>query len=241
MQIKSPEKLDLLLIDKYSARRAEVEEFSKNIYRRFYGAELTTFPTELLAITYKTKEIISCIGMRPAATSSLYLEQYTEGTIERKVAALTGRNLDREQIVEVGTLAIRSKSTCHMMIAALAGVLIKRKEKHLVFTAVKAFRNTLTNLEIPFMRLAKASAAQLRDNSNWGSYYNASPEVILIDIESCRVVLKELINNATSSVVLSRKTAAKLKMKDTMKQLFIKGLTLEQDLTKEPFDKAGGF
>jgi len=241
MQIESPEKLDLLLIGKSDARRAEVEEFSKNIYRRFYSAELTSFPTELLAITYETKEIISCIGMRSAATSSLYLEQYTARTIEKEVAALTGRNVSREQIVEIGTLAIRSKSTCRMIISALAGVLVKRKEKYLVFTAVKTFRNTLTHLKVPFMRLTVASAAQLKDNSEWGSYYNASPEVILIDIESCRVVLKELINNADTTVAKTKTTAEKLRMKDAMKQLFIKGLRLEHELTKEPFKKAGGF
>ncbi|VAV83675.1 hypothetical protein MNBD_DELTA01-949 [hydrothermal vent metagenome] len=241
MHIESPEKLDLLLIDKSAARRSEVEEFSKNIYRRFYSAELTTFPDELLAITYGTKEIISCIGITSAAISPLYLEQYIGGPIEREIAAITRRSVEREEIVEIGTLAIRSKSTCRMIISALAGVLVKRKKKFLVFTAVKTLRNTLTNLEVPFTTLARARATQVKDSSKWGSYYNASPEVIMIDIESCRVALRELMNNASTAVPLARAAQAKIKMRRAMKQLFIKGLTLEKAFTEESFKKVEGF
>ncbi len=241
MHIESPEKLDLLLIDKPSPRRREVEEFSKNIYRRFYGAELMSFPSELLAITYGRKEIISCIGITSAAASPLYLEQYTGEPIEKVVAALTRRSVDREEIIEIGTLAIRSKSTCRMIISALAGVLIKRGGKYLVFTAVKSLRNTLTNLEVPFTTLARARATQVKDSSKWGSYYGASPEVIMIDIESCRVALKKLMNNASASLPLARTAQAGIKMKRAMKQLFIKGLSLENAFTGEPLKKVEGF
>lgn len=254
MHIASPEKLELLLLDKSSHRRTEVEEFSRNIYRKFYGAELIAFPKEFIAITYKTKGLMSCLGMNYAENSPLFLEQYLDAPIEEELTAITGSNVKREEIVEIGTLAVRSRSTCRMIISALAGLLVKRRKKYLVFTAVKTLRNTLSHLEVPFTTMTTASAERVKDNSRWGNYYYDAPQVIFVDIDSCTSALKKLMHNASSAVAVGKdpkKTARNIKTNSrteetrlrrrALKLIFMKGLLLEDTRTEETIKKAAGF
>lgn len=255
MNIKNPDELNLMLLHKDSPGRKKVEEFSKNIYRRFYGADLITFPKEFLAITHPSKGITSCLGINYGKDSTLFLEQYLDAPIEEEVTSMTGREVKREDIVEIGTLAVRSKISCRMIIAALVGHLVKKEKKYLVFTGVKTLRNTLTRLGIPFTTLTTARADRVKDNSKWGSYYEAAPEVVLIDINAGTNALKGLIyNNAdvvvgfdppradgeNENIVTSIKTETRL-WRRIMKQLFLKGLLLEDAPSKTVQDDAATY
>jgi hypothetical protein len=149
------------------------------------------------------------------------LEQYLDGPVEEAVSTALGAKCRRDSIVEVSTLATVSSGLCRFVMAALTGFIMGQRKRFIVFTAVKTLRNTLSQLGIPYRALARATAERLADKgAGWGTYYEASPEVIVIDIEEARANVTRLLDNvggANSDVVAS-----------IMSKLFFKAIFLQK-------------
>jgi len=191
--------LRVALVDERSESREAVEGFASKIYRRFYGAELNTFCRELLAITSGPKGILSCVGINTPESGELFLEQYLDAPAEIEISRITGTPVSRKEIVEVGTLAVRSRGFCRLMMAVLAGHLSERRKRFFVFTAVRTLRNTFERLGISFIPIAKALPDRFQNSQDWGSYYDASPKVGFVDIADCMGQINRILKNTDQS------------------------------------------
>ncbi len=214
-----PGDLDLVLVDKAHGLRRDVEEFACRVYRRAYGADLKTFSNELLTIVSVTKGIISCVGINTPESGELFLEQYLDSPAEEEISRMTGMPVDRKDVVEIGTLAVRSRGLCRLAMSALTGLLLGRKKRFFAFTAVRTLRNTLERLEVPFTRIVEADPGRVANSAEWGSYYEASPEVIFVDVEECMWQVEKVLQNTGCGLPGE--------MVDLMCRMLLRGLLLE--------------
>jgi hypothetical protein len=187
--------LKVVLADEGSESREFVESFAAKVYRRFYGMELKTFCREILAIKSGSTGLLSCIGINTPESGELFLEQYLDAPVEVEISSITGASVNREEIVEVGTLAVRSRGFCRLMMAVLAGYLLQRRKRYFIFTAVKALRNTFEHLGISFIPITKALPERFQNSHEWGSYYDASPEVGFVDLAESLRQIKKILKN----------------------------------------------
>lgn len=221
IRLMASREFDLEVVNKYDVAREEVEGFAKKCYRESYGAEIKTFCRELLVLRASSGELVSCVGINMAGEGELFLEQYLHTPVEQQLAAKLKRPVDRTKIAEIGTLATGHKGLCRLTMVGLAGLLKSRGIEHVTLTGIQSVRNALAHLGIPLHFLSTATADKLKeDASQWGSYYEAAPEVVFIDVTiGCRQIGRAIcqLNNELTG------TTAKL-----MKGVLTKGISLER-------------
>ncbi|HZX36687.1 MAG TPA: thermostable hemolysin [Thermodesulfobacteriota bacterium] len=233
VDVKS-EDLDIVLVNGFHALRARVEEFAAAVYGRVYGADLRTFSRELLVLMSRQKGILGCIGINTAESGGFFLERYLDDRVETELSKRLDMPVKREEVVEIGTLALSHRGFCRPMMAGLAGFLLARDKRFFVFTAVKTLRNTLTHLNVPFETIAEAKAENSGNKDEWGSYYEAMPEVIAVDMKKCLPSMERLI--ATAGSLPKGVSGATPRMVSLMNKLFLDGLIIEN-----AYGRAEGF
>ena len=212
---------ELEVVGRTDDARGEVEAFARASYRKVYGAELNAFCTELLVLRDSSGNIASCVGINMGSAGRLFLEQYLDGSVEQEISSRLKKPVDRSKIAEVGTLATGHKGLCRLTIIGLAGLLKSRGIEHVVITGVKSVRNALGHLGVPVYHLAYATADRLEgDAGQWGSYYDASPEVVFMDMNLvCKGIgraICQLNNEMTGALAM------------TMKGVLTRGIALER-------------
>jgi hypothetical protein len=173
-----------------TGERGLVEKFIFDAYLRAYGARLTQFMPQLAAVTYGDELMAAC-GLRDAARESLFLETYLDEPVEHCIVRVAGEPVARNQVVEVGNLAIARPGAARMLIALLTRHLLKRHVQWCVFTAVPALRNNFLRLRIPLNALGHAASERLDPAARrqWGRYYDASPEVLAVRVAAAAAAL----------------------------------------------------
>jgi hypothetical protein len=158
--------------------RPELEAFVRAAFARSHAAEIRTFMPSLLGFRDGEQRLRGVTGLRPAASGSLYLEQYLDVPVEVAIARATGRHLQRADIVEVGNLAAGNCRSAVRMVAQLPAFLLARDFKWIVFTATRTVRQILLGFGAPLVELAQASGARVAGGLDaWGGYYDHDPRV----------------------------------------------------------------
>lgn len=159
--------------------RAELEEFVRRRFERAHGALVRSFMPTLLSIDNHWGQRLGVIGLRCAAEDSLYLEQYLDLPIERAIAAATVSPAPaRRDIVEIGNLACPTGRAGLLAISVLPAYLIARGHAWIAFTATRAVRRLLDELDAPIFELAEARESRVASApDHWGSYYQQEPRV----------------------------------------------------------------
>lgn len=176
--------VEVSLISKREAPRQEIERFIQCLFRRAYGARINHFPPHLLSIRQDGK-ILAASGMRSAMNATLFLETYLDRPIENIIAEKTSRPIDRNRIIEVGSLASSHAGGARALIITLTAYLSGANYEWAVFTATPQVRNNFTKLGIELIPLAPADQNRLGDSDTqqeWGSYYEQSPMVVACDV-----------------------------------------------------------
>ncbi len=166
-----------------SADRAGVEQF---IYQRFahqYGANISVFLPMLLSAA-DDKGVTAALGFQAAAFRRLFLEQYLDCDIETILSLVTGSDVERQRIVEIGNLASGRQRATQSLFLLLAQILYTAGYEWVVFTANSAVKTWLARLQIPAFVLHEADPKRLPDKgANWGSYYDDKPVVLAANID----------------------------------------------------------
>lgn len=233
VDVKS-EDLDVVLVNRLHPLRFRAEEFAASVYAYVYGADLRTFSRELLVLMSRQRGILGCIGINTAESGGFFLERYLDHRVEAELSKRLNMPVKREEVVEIGTLALSHRGFCRLVMAALAGFLLARDKRFFVFTAVKTLRNTLTHLNVPFETIAEAKAERAGNKDEWGSYYEAMPEVIAVDMKACLPGMERLI--ATVGLLPKGVSGATPQMTALMSKLFLDGLLIEN-----VYNRAEGF
>lgn len=165
-------------IEAGSTRRADAEQFVRKVFDRRYGARVSVFAPRLLMLQQAARTI-AVAGWRGADAEPLFLENYLDAPIETILRTLTGQDLARERIVEVGNLASEKPGGSLQVILNLARHLDESGYEWVVFTATRELIGIFTKLGLPLLALAKADPARLGEAaSDWGSYYESAPVVV---------------------------------------------------------------
>ena len=159
--------------------RAELERFIAERFRQTYGAQVSHFCAHLLGSRDEAGVLRAAAGYTPAGSGALYLENYLDRPVEALLAALTGKQVPRARIVEVGNLVASGGGCGRSFLPMLGRHLTSRDYRWVVFTATREVRALLERLSFPAYMLARALPDRLPDRgAAWGSYYSHDPNVM---------------------------------------------------------------
>lgn len=179
------------LVDVGDPHRAAVEGFIAQVYRARYGAELASFLPHLLAWRDRAGALQAAVGLRSGGEGRLFVEQYLDRPAEDAIAAIAGRAIDRQRLVEVGNFAALSAGDARESIVHLTRWLHAAGFRWVLFAATRQLRNTFDRLHLATVALADADAARVRaDGTDWGRYYDAQPKLMFGDIAAGHAYLQ---------------------------------------------------
>lgn len=179
----------LTVCERPDATRAELEAYVRTGFARRHGARVATFMPTLVALRDRAERLCGVVGYRAAATERLYLERYLDVPVERALGALTGREIARDSIVEVGNLAAANCRSARHLAAQLPRVLLGARYEWLVFTGTRVVRDILEGFGAPLHDLGAADRSRIGDVADeWGAYYDAEPRVMAGHLPHARVL-----------------------------------------------------
>jgi len=181
-ELKTP--IALQVVTTEHPHRPRVEQFVHEVFHSAYEANLRAFYPTLLSFSSGNRQR-AAVGFRDGMVRPLFSEHYLPQSAHEMIAAHTGQQIERNQLVEVGNLAMAGAGEARWVIAAVTQYLYELGYRWVLFTAIKPLFNAFQRLGLNPIQLAEASAEQLPDKGKqWGRYYDARPVVCVGNIES---------------------------------------------------------
>ena len=179
------------LVGQASVNRPEVENYIRERYQASYQARVSNFCPWLVTMQC-LGEHSGAAGLRPAAGTRLYLEQYLNVPVEQAMGAVLGTSVRRSAIVEVCNLVAQRKGTSHLLFLLFTAALHQAGYEWIVFTATKALRNNLEKVGFPVHTIQVASPASLdlAVVQDWGNYYKTEPVVVAGRLEDAMQIIQ---------------------------------------------------
>lgn len=162
--------------------RQELENFVHGIFAQAYGADVKEFMPQLMSLRNDKGELLAVCGLRHAEDSSLFLERYLTQPVESMIAEKSGQAVYREDIVEIGNLAVAHPETTRSLLASISVYLHGTQTAWGVFTGIPSLRNALSKLNMLLLPLGVASLSHLpvHEHAAWGRYYDEKPHVMAV-------------------------------------------------------------
>jgi hypothetical protein len=146
--------------------RSEAEAFVAAVYRERFDATLRGFMPWLLCFRDRRGALRAVVGLRPAESGPLFVEQYLDDRAEHAV----GR-------------ALRHAGDARRVILCLTRGLHEAGRRWVLFAATRQLRNAFDRLGLCTVALAPALRARLRDDgTDWGRYYDSQPLLVCGDV-----------------------------------------------------------
>jgi hypothetical protein len=170
--------------------RLATESFIAAGFLKAYGARLTEFMPQLMGL-YDGPLLAAACGLRPAATGTLFLEQYLEHPVEQVLGRAITTTVNRGKIIEVGNLSVARPGYARHFVLWLTLHLQGIGMEWALFSAVPALRNNFRRLGIPLVTLGPAAPERLADHvrANWGTYYEQGPQVTAVHVATAHSTL----------------------------------------------------
>lgn len=179
----APLRLRRLEPDSGSGCRAPAEAFIRERFFARYGADVRHFMPTLLQLETADGTLQSAVGMRGAASGTLFLERYLDRPVEVEIAARFAVRPRRDRIVEVGNLAARGAGHARLLIVSLTELLLADGFEWVVFTGTPEVLNSFRRLDLVPLAIAPADPARMGEElADWGTYYASRPQVMAGDI-----------------------------------------------------------
>lgn len=162
--------------------RGEVEDFIAAVFKQTYGANVTQFMPELVALRDAQGTLMAAFGMRKAAREQLFLEQYLDAPIEVLMTERLKKVITRDEITCIGSLAVANPLNAGVLIAHVIQHSLDIGIKWGVATAHHSLQNGLIKGGRDVYPLYLADKARLprAEQAVWGSYYDQMPQVVAI-------------------------------------------------------------
>ncbi len=160
--------------------RATVERFICAKYWLSFAACLEQLPKHLIAIFDQQQQPVAACALTPATSLPLFCEHYLELPAEQLMTQANGSNIERHQLLEVGSMACVDHRYLPLLFAAIIQAASQLQRPWLVFTATSPLRRHLQRFELATTVLGKALDSALPTNSHqqWGRYYSTQPLVV---------------------------------------------------------------
>lgn len=177
--------LDLKVLPINHLERPAAEQFIRAVFGRAYGANVTHFLPQIMALRSEESGLLAALGLRFAQTNTLFLEQYLEVPVEQAIAAAAHTAVARSTVTELGNLASFQRGGLRCLIIGLTAYLKGAGVKWAAFTAVPAVLNAFVRMGIPLHELGPADPSRLVGGAaEWGSYYEQKPRVVAGNVEA---------------------------------------------------------
>lgn len=169
-------------VNQQDPARKEVEHFIAAVFAQSYGAHVTQFMPELVALRDQNGILMAAFGLRNAAQETLFLEQYFSEPVESLLAAKLGLALARTDITCIGNLAVANPRNAGVLIAHVIQHSLAIGIKWAVATAHHSLQNGLIKggRDVYPLCSANQSALPVAEQAVWGSYYQHTPQVVAI-------------------------------------------------------------
>jgi hypothetical protein len=187
--------------------RPTLQDFIRSIFWRAHRADVLSFYPNLVGFTI-SDQIRAVVGYRDACNKSLFSEQYLDLPADALASTRLGLTVEREQMVEVGNLAILDAGQARWVIAASTSFLAGAGYRWVLFTATRPLANAFRRLGLKPLQLGAADPGRLPDlGTSWGSYYKAGPAVYVGDIHAGLDKLHRARGAQSSNLVTLLKSA----------------------------------
>jgi hypothetical protein len=162
--------------------RQDLEQFIRDVFHRAYGANIKNFMPQLMSLRDGAGNLLAVCGLRNAGDDALFLESYLDAPVEVAISDRIRNEVAREDIVEIGNLAVVEPGIVRQLLASVSAYLHRTNTQWAVFTAIPVLRNSMLKLNMPMEVLASAdiSKIEVADRPNWGSYYDMNPQVMAL-------------------------------------------------------------
>jgi hypothetical protein len=171
-----------------SPQRHRLERYVNRCFAHAYNAEVTEFSPLLLDVKC-AGNISGVAGIRMAETSPLFVEHYLDAPVEEVVVNTFGEAVSRHEIVEIGNLAALRPGACQLMLLMLAGILHAAGFRYAAFAGTDQVVRTVHKLSeaVRVVGIADPSCLGV-DANHWGSYYDTSPQVMIVDLAATKAI-----------------------------------------------------
>lgn len=182
VHLHSAENVHTTISGRDAEDRAELEGFVHGIFAHAYGADIKEFMPQLMSLRNTQGELLAVCGLRHAEDSRLFLERYLNQPVERMIAEKSGQSVTRQDIVEIGNLAVAHPETSRSLLASISLYLHGTNTAWGVFTGIPSLRNSLSKLNMLLLPLGIASLSHLpqHEHAAWGTYYDEKPHVMAV-------------------------------------------------------------
>ncbi len=171
----------LSLLSAMDPHRQSVEQFIADGFAQAYGANVSHFMPDLLAVSARG-EWQAVLGIRGGQNSQLFVEQYLDADI-CTVLSKVGVNCQRSDVVEIGNLYAANRQFTLLLFVVLAYALHQLGYRQLVCCATTQVQNLLSRHDLALTQLAAGDPARLGDAAaSWGTYYQTHPQVCRLDL-----------------------------------------------------------
>lgn len=168
--------------DAHASDRKEVEQFIHSVFATNHGANVQHFMPQLVSLRNANGELVAAFGLRKAECEPLFLEQYLETPIESVLSNRFNKAITRNQITEIGNLAVSNPRNAGVLIAHVIQHSLDIGVEWCVATAHHRLQNGLIKGGRDVYALAAADKNRLAPTelASWGSYYENQPQVVAI-------------------------------------------------------------
>lgn len=180
------------LLESHHAERARLERYIHDRFAREYGANINKYMPFL--IRYGSNiQTYAAVGFRTASDHCLFLETYLDKAIEHELMDITGLDISRKKIIEVGNLAATQHGASAPLFGALACFLDCAGYEWVVICATPTVQNVFSKLQIPLIRLTEANKEALSGDQQtlWGNYYDCKPQVMAVHVRTAHRCVRD--------------------------------------------------
>jgi hypothetical protein len=172
------------MVELDSPCRREVEAFIAAVFKQVYGAEVSHFMPQLVALRDASGILMAVFGLHNAALGDLFLEQYLDEPIEQLLSRQLEREISRAEITYFGNLAVANPRNAGVLIAHVIQHSLNMNLPWGVATAHHSLQNGLIKGGVDLFPLAMANPERLspEERAKWGSYYKHTPQIVAIRV-----------------------------------------------------------
>ena len=168
-----------LLIDRDHAQRGAVETFIAQRYRDCYGAHISHFPNQLIAIYDRDGRLRAACGLRDAAEGFIS-SQYLATDITHAVRSAMGQDTSQEDLVEFTTLAADNLDHLMQVLTSARDQARAMGKRLAVFTTTELISRILRRQKVRTVFLSHADIEHAPAGGPWGDYYGPETNVYLL-------------------------------------------------------------
>lgn len=185
------------------SNRAEVERCIMQSFAQRYDAKISHFSTELISLNCE-RHICAAVGLTPAVCGKLFAEQYIDTPIDSLIAKVTGRSVQRRDVLEIGNLFSSWKGSSLLLFVFLGELMHALGYTWAVFTATPEVERLLAKLNFAPTVITQADPSRISNSSTeWGSYYQKTPHVVFGEIEAALKLARQGAMYRTMAALLA--------------------------------------